>query len=210
MISRDKNQLLLATGNPGKLTELGALLPPWIRILSANDVAFELPEETGATFQENAEIKALAAARATGLLALADDSGLEVMAMAGEPGIRSARYAGEPPSAARNRQLLLERLTGVPRSERGARFVCAMALAAPDGIIATSEGELRGTIGTEERGSGGFGYDPVFQLPDGRTLAELLDEEKNALSHRGAALAAILPAILDALSAHKTQPPPLP
>jgi XTP/dITP diphosphohydrolase len=195
--------LLIATTNPGKLREIRALLPPDVIALSLRDVGGNSVEETGATFAENAALKATAAARETDLLTLADDSGLEVAALGGAPGVRSARYAGEPSHPARNRRQLLQDLALVPRPLRAARFVCAMALADAHGLIATSEGELRGTIAGEERGSGGFGYDPIFELPDGRTLAELLDEEKNAVSHRGAALAAILPATITALPAHR-------
>jgi XTP/dITP diphosphohydrolase len=191
--------LLIATSNPGKLAEFHALLPSGIALLSLNDVDITLPEETGATFREIADQKALWAARQSGLLALADDSGLEVDALGGLPGVRSARYSGEPPDEARNRRQLLEELAGIPPEKRTARFVCAASLASPAGIVAVARGELRGTIGDRERGLGGFGYDSLFLLPNGRTVAELLDEEKNAVSHRGVAMRKILPGLLAAL-----------
>jgi XTP/dITP diphosphohydrolase len=191
--------LLIATSNPGKLAEFHGLLPSGITLLSLNDVDVTLPEETGATFHEIADRKALWAARQSGLLALADDSGLEVDALGGLPGVRSARYSGEPPDEARNRRQLLEELAGIPPENRTARFVCAASLASPAGIVAVARGELRGTIGDRERGLGGFGYDSLFLLPNGRTVAELLDEEKNAVSHRGVAMRKILPGLLVAL-----------
>ena len=116
--------------------------------------------------------------------------------------MRSARFAGEPPDDARNRRLLLARLGDLPASERGARFVCAVTIASPHGLIWTSEGELRGTIFDRERGTRGFGYDALFLLPNGRTLAELLNEEKNSMSHRAQAMARILPKLPAAFAAH--------
>jgi len=169
-------------------------------MLSLNDLGIESPEETGATLRENADLKALTAARATGLLAIADDTGLEVQALAGAPGVRSARFAGEPPDDAANRRALLNALSNVPAEDRAARFVCAVTIASPEGVICTSEGVLHGTILDAERGNGGFGYDSVFLLPDGRTVAELLDEEKNAMSHRSAAIRAILPGLWEAIA----------
>jgi len=192
--------LLVATSNPGKIRELRRLLPTDISMLSLNDLRIESPEETGATLRENADLKALTAARATGLLAIADDTGLEVQALAGAPGVRSARFAGEPPDDAANRRALLNALSDVHAEDRAARFVCAVTIASPEGVICTSEGVLHGTILDAERGKGGFGYDSVFLLPDGRTVAELLDEEKNAMSHRSAAIRAILPSIWEALA----------
>jgi XTP/dITP diphosphohydrolase len=160
------------------------------------------PVETGASLRENADLKALHAARASGVLSLADDSGLEVAALAGAPGVRSARFAGEPPDDAKNRIALLTALAGVPWDRRMARFVCAVTIATRNGIVGTSEGALNGTILDHERGSRGFGYDSVFLLPDGRTIAELLDEEKNAMSHRSVAIRNILPQLQRVLSAN--------
>ena len=195
--------LLVATSNVGKLREMRALIPAAIAVAGLADLGIAMPEETGATFWEISRDKALFAARASGLLSLADDSGLEVDALAGRPGVRSARYSGEPPNDARNRALLLAQLSGLPPSERGARFVCAVTIASPQGFVWTSEGELRGTIFDRERGTGGFGYDSVFLLPDGRTVAELLDEEKNTMSHRAEAMSRILPMLPAAFAAHQ-------
>jgi XTP/dITP diphosphohydrolase len=193
-------QLLVASSNPGKIREIRALLPPDIAVLGLHDLGLGSPEETGATLPENANLKAVLAAQASGLVALGDDSGLEVEALDGAPGVRSARFAGEPPDDARNRQALLAALAGVPQGRRDARFVCAVTIATPEGVVRTSEGVLNGTILDRERGSRGFGYDSVFLLPDGRTVAELLDEEKNAMSHRSMAIREILPPLQHALS----------
>jgi XTP/dITP diphosphohydrolase len=178
------------------------MIPDGIQVMSLAVIGLGLPTETGSTFSEIAEQKARYAAASTGLLALADDSGLEVEALGGEPGVRSARFAGEPPNDARNRRLLLARLGDRPPSERGARFVCAVTIATPSGLVWTSEGELRGTIFDRERGTGGFGYDSVFLLPDGRTVAELLDEEKNTMSHRANAMARLLHILPAAFRVH--------
>jgi XTP/dITP diphosphohydrolase len=193
--------LLVASSNPGKIREIRALLPQNITVLGLEDLGLTPPEETGATLRENADLKALSAASASGMLTLADDSGLEVEALAGAPGVRSARFAGEPPDDSRNRKALLAALAGIPKEKRKARFVCAVTIARPDGIVGTSEGVVTGTILDHERGSRGFGYDSVFQLPDGRTIAELLDEEKNAVSHRSAAIREILPRLQRELKA---------
>jgi XTP/dITP diphosphohydrolase len=193
-------RLLVASSNQGKIREIRALLPSDITVFSLQDLGLLSPEETGATLRENANLKAIHAAKASGMVALADDSGLEVEALEGAPGVRSARYSGEPPDDARNRQALLSALAGVPQGRRDARFVCAVTIATPDGVVRTSEGVLNGTILDHERGSNGFGYDSVFLLPDGRTVAELLDEEKNAVSHRSAAIQEILPLLRRALA----------
>jgi XTP/dITP diphosphohydrolase len=198
-------QLLVASSNPGKVREIRALLPSSIEVVSLEDVGLASPEETGATLQDNADLKALYAARLSGILALADDSGLEVEALAGQPGVRSARFAGEPPDDAKNRKALLTALAGVPMEGRDARFVCAVTIATPDGIVGTSQGVVNGTILDHERGSRGFGYDALFLLPSGRTIAELLDEEKNAVSHRGEAIRTILPQLQRALAATNSQ-----
>ena len=194
-------RLLVASSNPGKIREIRALLPADIVVVGLDDLGLTSPEETGATFRENADLKALYAARASGILALADDSGLEVEALGGAPGVRSARFAGEPPNDARNRRALLAALSGVPPERRDARFVCAVTIATPDGIVGTSQGVVSGTILDHERGSRGFGYDALFLLPNGRTIAELLDEEKNAMSHRSVAIRKILPQLERALAA---------
>ncbi len=173
------------------------MFPATVNIVSLSDVTLTMPGETGSSFREIADRKALFAARHSGFFTLADDSGLEVRALAGEPGIRSARYSGEPPDDARNRRLLLSRLQATPVADRAARFVCAISLALPNGELWTSDGHLEGTICDEERGTRGFGYDAIFLLPDGRTLGELLDEEKNTVSHRARAVKDILPFLLN-------------
>lgn len=156
-------------------------------------------EETGATFAENAALKAVAAMQATGLPALADDSGLEVAALGGEPGVRSARWAG-PVSAADRNALLLQRLIEVPDGRRQARFVCVLAVCHPDGASAAARGEIAGQITRQPLGADGFGYDPLFLLPDlGLTYAQLAPEEKNRHSHRARAFAALRPLLLSLL-----------
>lgn len=146
-------------------------------------------EENGTTFEENAIIKAKAIMEKTGEVTMADDSGLEIDALGGEPGIYSARYMGEDTSYDIKNQNLIDRLEGVPREKRTARFVCAIACVFPDGRILTSRGTMEGIIAYESRGENGFGYDPIFYLPEqGCTSAEISAEKKNELSHRGKAL----------------------
>jgi XTP/dITP diphosphohydrolase len=202
MTKHRNHRLLIATSNPGKLREIRELLPPDLSILSLDDLGLASPEETGTSMRENADLKALVAARQSGMLSLADDSGLEVEALGGAPGVRSARFAGEPSDEAANRRALLDALTHVPTSGRSARFVCALTIASPTGRVWISEGVLHGTILDHERGSGGFGYDSLFLLEDGRTVAELLDEEKNHMSHRSVAIKEILPKLEEAIAAH--------
>lgn len=181
--------LIVATQNAGKIRELGELLAN-LRVELRAAAGMPAVEETGSTFTENAALKARAAAAHFGLWALADDSGLEVDALDGEPGVRSARY-GTPDvttDAGRN-ALLLERLRGVPAARRTARFRAAIALAAPDGRLWVREGACEGRIAHAPRGERGFGYDPVFYLPErGLTMAELSPDEKNAISHRARAM----------------------
>jgi XTP/dITP diphosphohydrolase len=195
--------LLLASNNQGKLEELRSLLPDDVVIRTLDDVGLDSPEETGETISENATLKAVTAAKASGLLTLADDSGLEIDALGGQPGVRSARYAGEPMSDQRNIDRVLDELDCVPAEERDAAFVCVLTLANPDGVLASARGRCLGAIGYEPRGSNGFGYDPIFVLQDGRTMAELDSAEKNQISHRGKALREILPAVLIAIGAHR-------
>src|SRR3954463_15393811 len=144
-------RLLIASSNQGKIREISALLPSDIDVVSLQDLGLASPEETGATLRENADLKAVYAAKASGMVALGDDSGLEVAALKGAPGVRSARFTGEPPDDARNRQALLCALKDVPHGQRDARFVCAVTIATPDGIVRTSEGVLNGTILDRER-----------------------------------------------------------
>jgi XTP/dITP diphosphohydrolase len=190
--------LVMATRNPGKIRELQALLgDSGVRLLSLADFPHlpEIPED-GASFAENAAAKARAVARLTGQSALADDSGLVVDALKGAPGVFSARYAQDrtaprPPTDADNWGKLLEELHDVPWEERGARFVCELALATPDGTLRRARGECAGIIALEPRGHAGFGYDPVFWVPEyGATMAQLGPETKNKISHRARALAA--------------------
>jgi XTP/dITP diphosphohydrolase len=190
--------LALATRNAGKLAEFQELLLPLdiaVRSLDDLGVADDV-EETGATFAENAALKAGAVALATGLPALADDSGLEVDALGGEPGVNSARWAGAVSAAERN-SLLLQRLAAVPDARRGARFVCVLAVCHPGGASAAARGEVSGRITRQPLGEGGFGYDPLFLLPDlGLTYAQLTAQQKNGLSHRARALVALRPLLL--------------
>jgi len=193
-------RLLLATRNPGKLAELQRLLEsavPGVAVVGLRDVP-EYPEapETGATFAENALLKAREAVRHTGLPAVADDSGLTVDALNGMPGVLSARWSGRHGDDAANTALLLGQLADVPDGRRGAAFVCAAAVVTPDGAERVLERSWRGQVVREGRGSNGFGYDPVF-LPDGleRTAAELTAAEKDARSHRGQVFAALVPLV---------------
>jgi XTP/dITP diphosphohydrolase len=184
-------ELLVASGNKGKLREFGELLRGLVgTILSPADFP-GLPEvvEDGATFEENALKKARSAALFTGRPVLSDDSGLVVDHLGGRPGVHSARYAGEGASDADNNARLLRELAGVPAAERGAAFHCVIALCLPDGSCRTFDGSLPGEILEAPRGGGGFGYDPLFLVPEyGETLSELPPEVKNAISHRGRAM----------------------
>jgi XTP/dITP diphosphohydrolase len=188
-------RLVLASGNAGKLREMRALLAGrgW-EVVPQSSLGIAPPPEDGASFAGNALIKARHAARASGLPAIADDSGLEVDALGGRPGIRSARYAGEGCSDADNVRRLLGELAGVPSGARGARFRCAVAFVrdADDPAPLLCEGSWEGAIAAEPRGSGGFGYDPVFVAAgDMRTAAEMPEHEKNRVSHRAQALSAL-------------------
>lgn len=188
--------VVLASGNRAKLRELQALLAPQrVRVVPQTALAVPAVEETCPTFVENALLKARNAARYTGLPALADDSGLEVEALGGAPGVYSARYAGPESTDAENIAKLLEAMADLEGEKRRARFRCVLVLLRhafdPSPILA--EGTWEGVIAQEPRGTGGFGYDPVFYLPHlGRTAAELTPHEKNALSHRGQALRQLL------------------
>lgn len=200
-------RVLLASGNAKKLDELRRILTPLvpeIDVLGLSDVpAYDEPAETEPTFEGNALIKARAAVEATGLPALADDSGLCVDALNGMPGVLSARWSGVPKSEgadAANNRLLLAQLADVPDERRGAEFRCAMAFCAPGGAELVEVGRMPGRVLRSERGEGGFGYDPLF-APDGHEVsaAELSCEAKDAISHRGRALRAIAPLVADHL-----------
>ncbi|MHB8763997.1 MAG: XTP/dITP diphosphatase [Deferrisomatales bacterium] len=206
-------KLLVATRNRGKLRELEALLGPHgVQVLGLADLdGVPEVEEDGDTFLANARKKARTLADATGLPALADDSGLAVEALGGRPGVWSARYAGPAATDADNNRKLLAELAGVPPGERGAAFECALVLALPGGGERTAAGRLSGRILAEPRGTGGFGYDPLFAVdgPD-LTLAELSLEAKNRLSHRARALARLVPAILELARSERPPGPEAP
>lgn len=185
------DRIIFATGNEGKMKEVRMLLADFnLPVLSLKEAGIQADiVEDGTTFTENAVIKATEIMKLTGALVLADDSGLEIDYLNKEPGVYSARYMGEDTSYHIKNQNLIERLAGVPDEKRTARFVCAIAAALPDGEVLTTMGTMEGIIGYEERGENGFGYDPIFYLPEyGRTSAELSPELKNELSHRGKAL----------------------
>ena len=185
-------RVIFATGNAGKMREIRSIMADtYSEILSMKEAGIQTDiVEDGETYEENALIKARAvAAAAAGGLVLADDSGLEIDFLGKEPGVHSARYLGEDtPYSIKNAELL-RRLEGVPEEERMARFVCAIAAVLPDGREFTVRATIEGRIGYEEKGTNGFGYDPIFYVPEfGRTTAELTEEEKNLVSHRGKAL----------------------
>jgi XTP/dITP diphosphohydrolase len=196
-------KLLLATQNRGKIKEIQALLGDIkVELLIPGDLGVELQiEESGASYAENAALKAWAYAHRTGMLTLADDSGLEVALLEGQPGLRSARYAPQPGADdADRRAYLLERLEGKPRPWL-AQFRCVVALADPHGRVRFAEGICPGEIIPQERGSNGFGYDPIFLIPElGLTMAELNMEEKNHISHRARAIQALRPDLIDLLT----------
>ena len=183
-------KLLIATNNRGKLREYAGLLgglPFQLVTLAEAGIAADI-QETGSTMAENAVQKATAYARLSGLTTLADDSGLEVDALGGEPGPLSRRYAGENVSDRERNEYLLGKLRGVPWEKRGGRFRCVIAIATPGGKVETCEGVCEGIIALDSKGEGGFGYDPIFHLPEpGRRMAELTLEEKNRISHRARA-----------------------
>ena len=189
--------LVLATANPGKVIEFERLLAEVgvpLRVLGLDAVGLSAPPETGETFVENAILKARHAADGSGLPALADDSGLAVDGLGGAPGVRSARYAGEESDDEANRQRLIAELARVPEVGRTARFHCAIAIALPAGQTETVEETFEGRVITEPRGTGGFGYDSLFLIPErGLTLAELTLAEKNRISHRARATAQAVP-----------------
>jgi XTP/dITP diphosphohydrolase len=186
------DKIVLASGNPGKVAEIAGLLADLrIEVVPQSELGVTAADETGTTFTENALIKAQHAVDSTGLPAIADDSGICVDALDGRPGVRSARYAGPDATDDGNNELLLTELAGVPDERRGAAFHCVACFIAPgmdEPVIA--EGEWRGRILHERRGEGGFGYDPLFYVPElGKSSAELAPQEKNARSHRGQAIA---------------------
>lgn len=194
-------ELVLATHNPGKVAEIGELLKPLgIKVVSAGDLGLPEPEETGTSFAENAALKAMLAAQASGLPALADDSGLCVNALNGEPGIFSARWAGPEKDFNRAMQAVHDRMDGNP--DRGAAFVCVLALAFPGGDCEIFEGRVDGTLVWPPMGQGGFGYDPMFMPEDyNRTFGEMPASEKKKISHRSRAFAKLVKALSSPLPA---------
>lgn len=193
-------RIIFATGNKGKMREIRMILEglviegEGVEILSMKEAGITTDvEEDGTTFEENAVIKAKAVAQYAGeAIVLADDSGLEVDYLNKEPGIYSARYLGEDTPYSVKNANIVKRLSGVEGEARSARFVCAIAAVLPDGSVITETATIEGQIGYEEKGSNGFGYDPIFYVPAyGKSTAELSEEEKNAISHRGKALRAI-------------------
>jgi len=199
-------RLVLATHNAHKVRELRDILRPLLPglhasdVVGAGDVGAEPPVEDGVTFAENALIKARALATATGLPAVADDSGLCVDVLGGAPGVFSARWSGRHGDDLANLELLLAQLAEVPAQHRGAHFACAAALVTPSGTEVVEEGTMPGVLLTAPRGDGGFGYDPILQpAGENRSAAELTAEEKNAISHRGKAFRALAPHIVAAL-----------
>lgn len=191
-------KLLIASNNKGKVREYQTILHdffPNLILLSLREAGIEHDvEETGTTFEENARLKAAEYSALSGLPVIADDSGLAVEAFDGFPGVYSARWAG-PTDADRNQQLLIK-MADLTGAQRAAKFVCTIVFRLPDGREAVASGDVRGHIGHEARGEHGFGYDPLFVLPDGRHMAELKKEEKNQISHRGQAAKALVPRVL--------------
>lgn len=186
-------RLLLATNNPGKVAEYATLLEGcgW-EIVTPKEAGIEIgDDEPHDTYAENAELKARRGAEISGLVTLADDSGIEIDAMGGEPGVRSARFLGDDATYTERFAEIERRLEGVPRSQKGAKFVCVIAVADPkSGSVRFAEGEVRGLIAGEARGDGGFGYDPIFWVPGhSATMAELAPHEKDIISHRARASA---------------------
>lgn len=200
-------EILVATGNPGKIVEIRAMLDADVRWLGLSELApMDEIAEDGTTFTENARKKALGYAKTAGLCTLADDSGLVVDALGGAPGVKSARFSGEKPKDTdrtlidhRNIAKTLELLKDVPQEKRTARFVCRLCLASPERVLIETEGILEGLITDREIGQNGFGYDPIFFVPHlKKTIAQLSSQEKNAISHRGNAIRKLKP-LLDEL-----------
>lgn len=193
-----KRTVVIASNNPHKIMEISEMLDDRFRVISMREAGFDGEiDENGDTFEENAIIKAKAVMKATGLTTLADDSGLMVDALDGEPGVHSARYAGVHGDDRANNDLLIRKMADIPAEDRTAQFVCAMALALPNGEIRTSEGACPGVITFAPRGDGGFGYDPYFEYLSGETFAEMAQEEKNLISHRAQAMQNMLPLLED-------------
>ena len=184
-------RIVFATGNAGKVKEIRMIMEDvGMEVISMKEAGISVDiEEDGSTYEQNALLKARAVAAYTDDIVMADDSGLEIDYLNKEPGVFSARYMGEDTSYHIKNNNLIERLSGVPEEQRTARFVCAIAAVLPDGKELTTRATIEGSIGYEEKGENGFGYDPIFYVPEfGKTTAELSEEEKNQISHRGKAL----------------------
>jgi len=201
-----KRNILIATSNPGKIAEIKALLDDNIEWVSLSDFPnIGEVKEDGATFAENARKKAVGYAKATGLWTIADDSGLVVDALGGEPGVKSARFSGAKDKDRtlldhKNMAKVLKLLENVPKQKRTARFVCCLCLASPDKVLIETQGTLEGLITDREIGENGFGYDPIFFVPQlNKTVGQLTAEEKNAISHRGSAIRRLKPLLLQIL-----------
>ena len=197
-------KLIFATGNQGKLKEIREIMADLdVEVLSMKEAGVQTEiEENGTTFEENAVIKARAVGKLTGELTLADDSGLEIDYLNKEPGVYSARYMGEDTSYHVKNASLIKRLEGVPMEQRTARFVCVIAAVFPDGRVETARGTIEGVIGYEERGENGFGYDPIFYVPElNCSTAELTPGQKNEISHRGKALRKMIEILKEAWDA---------
>ena len=199
-------KVILATSNKHKFFEIKNILLPeelGIELIFGGELVDSAPPETGSTFFENALIKARFYGQKTNMPSLADDSGLVVPALGGKPGIMSARFAGEGCTYEDNNRKLLKMMESLPDKMRGAKFVCVAVLWLPYGEVFSTKGELHGKITREPRGTGGFGYDPVFELPDGRTVAELSPQEKNAISHRAKAFKKMRKLIIELIKSGK-------
>ena len=191
-------RIIFATGNEGKLKEVKKILPSdKYEVVSMREAGYDFEiEETGTTFLENAYQKARSVALASGQIAMADDSGLMIDAMDGGPGVYSARFLGHDTPYSEKNRIILEMLSDVPEEKRGARYVCAIVTVFPDGRVIEKEETLEGRIAYEKAGTNGFGYDPIFYVPEqGRTTAQMTPEEKHAISHRGKALRAMAAAL---------------
>ena len=189
-----KRTLVIASNNDHKIREISDMVEDRLHVISMKEAGFtEEIDENGDTFEENAIIKARAVAKATGLCALGDDSGLSVDALDGAPGVHSARYCGHHGDDKANNELLIANMAGIPAEDRTAEFVCAMALSLPNGEVCTEQGTCPGVITFTPRGEGGFGYDPYFEYLSGETFAEMAQEEKNRISHRAQAMQRMLP-----------------
>jgi XTP/dITP diphosphohydrolase len=199
----DRERVLIATHNQGKVTEfielLGDLEVEWLTLQQAG-ISVEIPED-GTTLLENARLKAEGYARLAGLLTLADDTGLEIDALGGAPGIYPARYGGEHLTMSQRYELVLRQMAGTPTEQRAARFRCVIAIANPGGALAHAEGVFEGLIAESPAGDGGFGYDPIFYVPEqGMTVAQLPTGLKHRISHRGQAIQKIAPVLRELLS----------